>query len=67
MGLFKSKTKIDDIKSIRSCTIIPFRDFMGWGFKIKPDGTRGFIADGKVEIEFIKKNNRRTVVTVQNP
>ncbi len=55
MGPFKSKTAMEDIESIRTCTIRPIRDFLGWGFRIKADGTRGFIADGNAGIEFTRQ------------
>jgi hypothetical protein len=67
MGPFKSKTRIEDIESIRPCTIRPLRDFWGWGWKKRSDGTRGFIGDGNVGVEFIRKDGRRTVVTVSDP
>lgn len=67
MGPFKSKTPIEDIQSIRSCTIRPLRDFLGWGWRVKVDGTRGFIGDGNVGVEITRRNGARTVVTVREP
>jgi hypothetical protein len=67
MGPIKSKTAIEDIGSIRACTVRPLRDFFGWGLRIKADGSRGFIADMNVGLEFIRKDSRRTVVTVREP
>jgi hypothetical protein len=67
MGPIKSKTAMEDIESIRACTVRPLRDFFGWGLRIKADGSRGFIADINVGFEFIRKDGRRTVVSVRDP
>jgi hypothetical protein len=66
-GLFKSKTAIKDIVSIRSVAVRPLCDFLGWGFRVKGDGTRGFITDLNVGVEFTRKDGRRTVVTIREP
>ena len=67
MGPFKSKTAIGDIESIRSVTVRPLREFMGWGWRVRGDGTRGFIADMNVGVEYVRKSGRKFVVTVQDP
>lgn len=67
MGPFKSKTPIEDVTSIRPCTIQPLREFWGWGWKRRRDGTHGFIGDGNAGVEFVRKDGKRTVVTVSDP
>lgn len=67
MGPIKSKTPIAEIESIRSVAVRPLRDFLGWGWRVKGDGTVGWIADMKVGVEFTRKDGRRTVVSVRDP
>ena len=67
MGPFKSTTPIKEIESIRSVAVRPLREFLGWGWRVKADGTRGYIADLNVGVEFMRNDGRRTVVTVQDP
>ena len=67
MGPFKSKTRIEDVQSIRTCTIRPIRDLWGWGWRRRLDGTRGFIGDGNEGFEFTRSDGKRTVVTARDP
>ena len=67
MGPFKSKTRIEDVQSIRTCTIRPIRDLWGWGWRRRLDGTRGFIGDGNEGFEFTRSDGKRTVVTASDP
>ena len=67
MGPFKSKTRIEDVQSIRTCTIRPIRDLWGWGWRRRLDGTRGFIGDGNEGFEFTRSDGKRTVVTARGP
>ncbi|MEM7474081.1 MAG: hypothetical protein AAF483_03755 [Planctomycetota bacterium] len=67
MGPFKSKTRIEDVQSIRTCTIRPIRDLWGWGWRRRMDGTRGFIGDGNEGFEFTRSDGKRTVVTARDP
>ena len=67
MGPFKSTTPIENVQSVRSTTIRPLRDFLGWGWRVRADGTRGYIADGDVGIEITRDDGSRTVVTVSDP
>ena len=67
MGPFKSKTRIEDVQSIRTCTIRPIRDLWGWGWRRRLDGTRGFIGDGNEGFEFTRSDGKRTFVTARDP
>ena len=66
-GPIGKKVPYKDIKSIRSTAVHAFKDFMGWGIRMGPDGTWGYIASGKVGVRLKLKNGKKYVVTVKDP
>lgn len=66
-GPAKETIPITNIKTIRSTSIHPMQDFMGYGLRYSPDGAKGFIASGNTGIRIETKNGENIVITAKNP
>jgi hypothetical protein len=58
---------LGDIESIRSVSVHPMRDFMGYGIRVGPDGAVGYIASGNVGVRVSLSDSKEYVVTVHDP
>jgi hypothetical protein len=66
-GPIGKKIPIDDIVSIRPTSVHALRDFMGYGLRVGPDGTIGYIIGGNVGVRISLKDKKEYVVTIPNP
>ncbi len=65
-GPFRKRLKLGEVVSIRPVAIDPLKEYMGWGPKIGSDGSKGYIASGKVGVR-IETQKRDYVITVPEP
>jgi hypothetical protein len=66
-GPVGKKITLTEIAAIRSTSIHALRDFMGWGIRVGPDGTIGYIVSGDVGVRISLKNGKKYVVTSNDP
>lgn len=57
----------NDIQSVNVRRYAPFREFGGYGMKLKLTGTRAFIAKGRVGVEVVRNNGKRIMIGTQQP
>ncbi len=67
LGPFKDIIKMKDVETIRPVSVRPFRDFMGIGKRLGPDGAIGYIAYKKTGVRIETTDNKIIVVTIDNP
>ncbi|MFW6195965.1 MAG: hypothetical protein ACOC5D_01390 [Thermoplasmatota archaeon] len=58
---------LNKIKNIDVTNVRPLKDFMGWGHRIGPDGSIGYIAAGDKGVKIDLKNGKTYVITVNHP
>jgi hypothetical protein len=66
-GPIGKRVPIDDIVSIRPTSVHALRDFMGYGLRVGPDGTIGYIVSGNVGVRISLRDKKEYVVTIPNP
>lgn len=66
-GPFGKDVPIKQIKNIEVTNVRPLKDFMGWGHRIGPDGSIGYIAAGNKGVKIDLKNSKAYVLTVRHP
>ena len=67
LGPFKNIIEMENIDTIRPISVRPFRDFMGIGKRLGPDGAIGYIAYKKTGVRIETTDNKIFVVTMDNP
>lgn len=67
LGPFKDIILMKDVDTIRPVSVRPFRDFMGIGKRVGPDGAIGYIAYKKTGVRIETKDNKIFVITLDNP
>lgn len=58
---------LDDVQSIRAVAVHPMKEFMGYGIRVGPDGTVGYIAKGNIGVRVAVKDGKEYVITVNDP
>ena len=58
---------LGEIESVRSVSVHPLRDFMGYGIRVGPDGTIGYIVSGNVGVRISLSDKKEYVLTVHDP
>ncbi|MFP4051463.1 MAG: hypothetical protein ACLFVB_06960 [Thermoplasmata archaeon] len=58
---------LNKIKNIDVTNVRPLKDFMGWGHRIGPEGSIGYIAAGNKGVKIDLENGKTYVITVKNP
>ncbi len=66
-GPFGKDVPLHQIENIEVTNIRPLKDFMGWGHRIGPDGSIGYIAAGTKGVKLDLKNGKAYVLTVKHP
>lgn len=67
LGPLKDVIEMKDVDTIRPISVRPFRDFMGIGKRLGPDGAIGYIAYKKTGVRIETTDNKIIVVTMDNP
>ncbi|UCC92477.1 MAG: hypothetical protein JSW25_07345 [Thermoplasmata archaeon] len=58
---------LGEIDSIRAVAVHATKEFMGWGIRVGPDGTIGYIASGNVGVRLAISDGKEYVLTVNDP
>jgi hypothetical protein len=58
---------VREIRSIEKTEIRPIRDYMGYGWRIGPDGSIGYISGSRVGVRIVTKEGRTYVVSCTRP
>ncbi len=58
---------VEEIESIRATVVHSLKDFMGYGIRMGPDGSVGYIATGNVGVKVSLKNGKQYVITLKDP
>ncbi len=66
-GYFGTELPLDTITNIRVTKVNALKDFMGWGVRIGPDGTKGYILQGDVGFRVETDKGKKFVVTIPDP
>lgn len=66
-GHFGKELPLDSITSIRVTKVNALKDFMGYGVRLGPDGTIGYILQGDVGFRVETEEGKRYVVTIPQP
>ena len=66
-GHFGKELPLDSIRSITVTKVNAMKDFMGYGVRIGPDGTIGYILQGDVGFRVETAEGKRYVVTIPEP
>ncbi len=66
-GPVGKEVPLDDIVSVRAVSIHPLRDYMGYGIRLGPDGSVGYIAAGNVGARISMEDGKEYVVTLRDP
>jgi hypothetical protein len=66
-GPFGKVLPLSDIRLIRVTKVSAMKDFMGYGVRIGPDGTIGYITQGDVGFRVETVDEKRYVVTIPEP
>ncbi len=66
-GYFGTELPLDTITLIRVTKVNALKDFMGWGVRMGPDGTKGYILQGDVGFHVETDKGKRYVVTIPDP
>lgn len=66
-GYFGKELPLESIKSISVTKVRAMKDFMGYGVRIGPDGTIGYILQGDVGFRVETEKGKRYVVTIPEP
>lgn len=67
LGPFKDIIPMKDVETIRPVSVRPFRDFMGIGKRLGPDGAIGYISYKKTGVRIETKDDKIFVITLDNP
>ncbi|MHC4307970.1 MAG: hypothetical protein ACYSR7_05030 [Planctomycetota bacterium] len=67
LGPLKDVINMEDVVTIRPISVRPFRDFMGLGKRVGPDGSIGYIVNKKTGVRIETTDNRIIVITLDNP
>jgi hypothetical protein len=66
-GHFGKELPLDSITSIGVTKVNAMKDFMGYGVRIGPDGTIGYILEGDKGFRVETDEGKRYVVTIPDP
>jgi len=66
-GYFGTVLPMDSITLIKATKVNALKDFMGWGVRIGPDGTKGYILQGDVGFRVETDKGKKYVVTIPDP
>ena len=66
-GYFGKELPLDTITHISVTKVNAMKDFMGYGVRIGPDGTIGYILQGEVGFRVVTEKGKRYVVTIPDP
>jgi hypothetical protein len=66
-GPIGRRIPLGDVDSIRAVAVHALKEFMGWGIRVGPDGTIGYIASGKVGVRIAVSDGKEYVLTVNDP
>ncbi len=66
-GYFGTVLPLDSITHISVTKVNALKDFMGWGVRIGPDGTKGYILQGDVGFRVETEEGKKYVVTIPEP
>ena len=66
-GYFGKELPLDTITHISVTKVNAMKDFMGYGVRIGPDGTIGYILQGEVGFRVETDKGKRYVVTIPDP
>ena len=66
-GYFGKELPLDTITNISVTKVNAMKDFMGYGVRLGPDGTIGYILQGKVGFRVETEKGKRYVVTIPDP
>jgi MFS family permease len=58
---------VEEVESIRPTAVHALKDFMGYGIRMGPDGSVGYIAKGNVGVKVTVKNGKEYVITMTDP
>jgi hypothetical protein len=58
---------LGEIVSARAVSVHPLRDYMGYGIRLGPDGSVGYIASGNVGVRISLEDGKEYVVTMRDP
>ncbi|MHA2090248.1 MAG: hypothetical protein ACW98K_05265 [Candidatus Kariarchaeaceae archaeon] len=67
LGSLKDSFQVEDIERIEIIKVRPLRDFLGFGKRLGPDGSIGYIAGGSKGVKFLLKQSKIFVVSTPNP
>lgn len=66
-GPFGKDVPLHQIENIEVTDVRPLKDFMGWGHRIGPDGSIGYIAAGGKGVKIDLKDGKAYVITIKHP
>ena len=66
-GPFGKRLEIDEIATIRPVAVHPLKDYMGWGIRMGPDGSIGYISSGRTGVRIETRRGKIYVVTCNRP
>jgi hypothetical protein len=66
-GFFGKELPLDDISAIRVTNVNALKDFMGYGVRLGPDGTIGYILRGGAGFRVETTKGKSYVVTIPEP
>jgi hypothetical protein len=66
-GPIGRKIPLQEVDSIRAVAVHAMKEFMGWGIRVGPDGTIGYIASGNVGVRIAVSDGKEYVITVHDP
>jgi hypothetical protein len=67
LGPLKDIFHVEDIERIEIIKVRPLRDFLGFGKRLGPDGSIGYIAGGSKGVKFLLIQSKIFVVSTPDP
>jgi len=66
-GPFGKRLEVHEIATIRPVAVHPLKDYMGWGIRMGPDGSIGYISSGRTGVRIETKGGKAYVVSCNRP
>lgn len=65
LGPLKTKIPLTDVLTVRATVVSWFKDYMGFGKRVGPDGSIGYIVPIKTGVRIERKDGKAIVITIR--